>query len=391
MQDRGLRSIGMTIVDKFRSNITVHQIFCSQTSGVDVTGNSRCTATRFAVPTIFRFAALLSAMTACYGAAPTRPIKVPVPDLMADAQMTVRTTSETTMEDVKRESRTCTETAPPVCSTQTYTVAEPVTRTTFRASYGGESISAGQFLTMTDPDYDAKLSRFDRLVTNCKRANIPRYIGIGSLLVAALLSKAESTVGIVTRRVGLIGGTSSYALGYIFLGGRDCVKAEELHRSINFAPLASQNEIEGAHNAQGIAELVEKFNSRMHAVGATRLHNEQDVSAATNSRTIEKSLAGLQASNSQLYDPETTLSKLSPAFAPVCQQYARRTCSVINLPDGTDRKALCETLVKRMNTEGNTPKADKLCTARVKKMDAEEEKERRKTGKTKGRMFSKAG
>ena len=42
----------------------------------------------------------------------------------------------------------------PACTSTTYEVAEPVTRTETAATYGAEPISYGQFKILTDPDYE---------------------------------------------------------------------------------------------------------------------------------------------------------------------------------------------------------------------------------------------
>ena len=71
------------------------------------------------------------------------------------------------------------------------------TRTKSTATYGGEAISYGQFSVLADADYDKKLSRLDDLSTGCRRANIPRYIGIALTaggLIAIPLSGGNDVV-----------------------------------------------------------------------------------------------------------------------------------------------------------------------------------------------------
>src|SRR5690606_37556083 len=107
----------------------------------------------------------------------------------------------------------------PDCTVTTYDVTEPITRTTSAATYGGQPITFGQLKVMADPEYDRKVERLAELARTCKRADVPRYVGIGLLLggfVAAVAGK-EGPLG-TAGKFAMLGGAGSYALGYVALG-----------------------------------------------------------------------------------------------------------------------------------------------------------------------------
>ena len=115
-------------------------------------------------------------VTACYGAAPPHPARIPMPALRDDAPVDVLSETRTEMESVAKTASSCPAghaEGSPACTVHHYTEMEPVTRTHTRAIYGGEPISYGQFRVLTDKDYDKKLARLDDLSGGCKRANVP--------------------------------------------------------------------------------------------------------------------------------------------------------------------------------------------------------------------------
>src|SRR5690242_2476900 len=104
---------------------------------------------------------ILLPLAACYGAAPGRPPRVPLPPAIDDAEVVVHSETKTEIEDVQKQASTCPQghgQGDPACTVTTYTVAEPVTRTTSTASYADQPISFAQFKVMTDPKWNEKLA-----------------------------------------------------------------------------------------------------------------------------------------------------------------------------------------------------------------------------------------
>src|SRR5690349_18965777 len=129
-----------------------------------------------------------TSLAACYGSAPPHPTSISLPQLSAEATIDVHSETSTTIENRMKESWTCPAghaEGDPACTRTTYEVAEPVTRTETTATYGAEPISYAQFKVLTDPDYDAKVARLDRMRERCQGANKPRWIGAGLMLGGA--------------------------------------------------------------------------------------------------------------------------------------------------------------------------------------------------------------
>lgn len=215
-------------------------------------------------------------LTACYGAAPPRPAKPALPTLRDDAELVVTTERKTEIEDVAKESTSCPTghaAGSPACTVHRYTVAEPVTRTHTHATYAGETITYGQFRVLTDNDYDAKLSRLDDLSTGCKRANIPRYIGLGLVLgglVAIPLSKGNDIV-LGSGYAALAGGGVSYGLGYFSFGGRECNAARRLYNDIDMSEESTWQSVQGRDVASEMAALAERFNAQRRPASAMQM------------------------------------------------------------------------------------------------------------------------
>jgi hypothetical protein len=211
----------------------------------------------------------LFALSACYGAAPPKPARIPLPPTVDGGEIAVHSESRTELENVTKEAKTCPQhyTDPKQCTITTYTVKEPVTRTYSTAAYADQPISYAQFKVMTDPQYDAKLSRLEGLSQRCKRANVPRYVGLGlmlgSLIAAPIVGKAtDSTAASQGTLWGMLGaGGASFALGYFSFGGRDCNEANGIYRDVNVAGYTGTTEIQGGDAAAEMAALAERFNT----------------------------------------------------------------------------------------------------------------------------------
>ena len=215
-------------------------------------------------------------LTACYGAAPPRPAKIPLPELRDDAEIVVTTERKTEIENVPKQSSSCPAghaEGSPACTIHRTTVAEPVTRTYTRASYAGEPINYGQFRVLTDKDYDKKVARLDDLSTGCQRANIPRYVGIGLVLgglIAIPLSKGNDLV-MGAGYAALAGGGVSYGLGYFAFGGRKCNEARSLYNDIDMTHEATIETVEGYEVATEMATIAEQFNAQRRPSSAMRM------------------------------------------------------------------------------------------------------------------------
>lgn len=215
-------------------------------------------------------------LTACYGAAPPRPAKIPLPPLREDAAIVVNSETKTEIENVEKKSSTCPAghaEGSPQCLVTRYTVAEPVTRKYTQVTYAGEPISYGQLRVLSDHDYDKKLARLDDLSTRCKRANIPRYIGIG-LLLGSLVAIPASKGNEIVLGIGYgaaAGGAASYALGYFSFGGRQCNEARRLYHDVDVSFESKLMTVEGYQAAEEMAELAEKFNAQRRPASAMRM------------------------------------------------------------------------------------------------------------------------
>jgi hypothetical protein len=216
-------------------------------------------------------------LAACYGAAPPRPVHVPLPPLAAGAEIDVHSESRTTIENVPHSASTCPSgksEGDPSCTVTKYVVAEPVTRTTTTATYGTEPITYAQFKVLTDPHWDTKLGDLDDLAHKCQRANIPRYAGLGlmlgglvaGLVVGGATGNAGAEQGVIYGGLGL--GAGSYALGYFAFGGRQCVEAQQLYNTMDMSQAIGWNSVEGDDYATEMKALAEQFNA-VHRNGPT--------------------------------------------------------------------------------------------------------------------------
>jgi hypothetical protein len=221
-------------------------------------------------------AAILSTtLIACYGAAPPKPPVVPLPAIETGAQIHVQSESNTQMESVQHQARTCASDGTG-CVVTNYDTTEPVTRTHSTATYNEQPITYAQFNVMTDPKWNDKLTSLDDLSTKCHRANYPRYAGIaliavgivGGLIAGAAGGGAGAEDGLIYGGAGL--GLASYALGYLAFGGRDCVEARALYNEMNMTNAMQENVVEGADTAAEMKTLSEQFNAT-HKNGSAKL------------------------------------------------------------------------------------------------------------------------
>jgi len=210
---------------------------------------------------------LLTTTIGCYGAAPPRPVHVALPMMSDGVEIDVRSETKTTIETVQKQASTCPSghaEGSPACTITRYTAAEPITRTKTQASYGGERISYGQFLVMTDPQYATKLDRLSELSHVCQRANIPRYAGMALMLGGLIAgSIVKDTAGAAILYGGLGAGSASYALGYLAFGGRQCNEARGLYRELDMRERSTWDSVQGGDYATDMQVLAEQFNARL--------------------------------------------------------------------------------------------------------------------------------
>lgn len=209
--------------------------------------------------------AVLLLLPACYGAAPGKPPRIPLPPVVDDAEVAVHSETKTEVEDVQKQASSCPQghgPGDPACTVTTYTVAEPVTRTTSTATYADQPISFAQFKVLTDPKWNEKLAELDELATKCKRANIPRYAGLGFMLgglVTGMIVGGDS--GKTIAYGGFGAGAASYTLGYFAFGGADCVRAQRLYDELDLSREMAWNSVQGADYATEMKALAQQFNS----------------------------------------------------------------------------------------------------------------------------------
>ncbi len=214
-------------------------------------------------------------LTACYGAAPGKPPVVPLPPVVDGAEVAVHSETKTTIENVQKSASTCPQGhAPgdPACTVTTYTEAEPVTRTTTTASYAEQPISFAQFKVLTDPKWNEKLAELDELSTKCKRANIPRYAGLGFMaggLVAGMIVGGDA--GKAVAYGGFGAGAASYTLGFFAFGGRDCVRAQNLYNEMDLSEQMHWNSVSGMDYATEMKALAQQFNAAHGPRSAMRM------------------------------------------------------------------------------------------------------------------------
>ncbi|MBS1117919.1 MAG: hypothetical protein H6Q90_147 [Deltaproteobacteria bacterium] len=209
----------------------------------------------------------LSTLTGCYGAAPPHPASIALPELSAEATISVHSETTTTVENRQKKAWTCPAghgEGDPLCTYTTYEVAEPVTRTETAATYGADPISYAQFKVLTDPDYDTKVARLDAMRARCRGANKPRVLGMllmlggAGAIMASAYGKIFAQIGVVSVGAGGI----SYAFGYYGYGGRTCNEARDLYRGLDLTEAIGWKSVWGAEHADEMKRLAKQFNDR---------------------------------------------------------------------------------------------------------------------------------
>lgn len=220
-------------------------------------------------------APLSLSLVACYGSAPPRPPKVPMPEIDPAAAIEVHTDQKTTIENVPKTAWSCPAgkaEGDPACTKTTYTEAEPVTHTTTTANIGATPLDYAQFKVITDPKWDEKLVELQDLSHKCERANVPRYAGmglmLGGLIVGEILASQGSSAGAPILYGGVAAGGASYGIGYFWYGGRDCNTARDLYTYLNTSQEQGMMQMQGAEVASEMKALADQFNST-HAARAS--------------------------------------------------------------------------------------------------------------------------
>ncbi|HEY1557716.1 MAG TPA: hypothetical protein VGF94_22950 [Kofleriaceae bacterium] len=221
-------------------------------------------------------------LVACYGSAPPRPPRVPLPPIEEGAALEVHSETNTTIENVAKTAWSCPAghaEGDAACTKTTYSEAEPVTRTNTTASIGDQPLSAAQFKVITDPKWNDKLGELDDLSHKCTRANVPRYIGIGlmaaGLLVGEIMSSQGSSAGPAVLYGGAAAGGVSYAVGYFAYGGRDCNTARALFNYLDTTNELGETTVPGADAASEMKVLAEQFNATHGAHASRETRNDR--------------------------------------------------------------------------------------------------------------------
>jgi hypothetical protein len=182
--------------------------------------------------------------------------------------MDVFSDSQTTYVPVDKQASACpagTAEGDPSCKVSSYTVTEPITRTTSAPWYGAEPITYAQFRVMTDPHYDEKLTELEDLSHKCERSNIPRYVGISmmvaGLVAGSIVARDDVTTGSYYAYAGLLGGGATYGLGYFALGGSDCKRARALSSELDMTTAMTLKSVDGPEYAAAMKTLAQRFNA----------------------------------------------------------------------------------------------------------------------------------
>jgi hypothetical protein len=207
---------------------------------------------------------------------------VTTPVLQDGAELEVHTETKTTIERVERKATTCPQGVAegnPACTVTRYMANEPVTRTTSTANYGSTPVTYGQFLVMTDSNYEMKLRKLEELSHVCRRANVPRYAGmalvLGGLIAGPMVAKNNATAGQVIAYGGMGAGGASYALGYFSFGGRECNEARGLFREVDMRDRMSDT-VYGGARATEMQVLAEQFNARLRGRTSMKMRGDDN-------------------------------------------------------------------------------------------------------------------
>ena len=149
-------------------------------------------------------------------------------------------------------------------------------------TYGDTSLTYHQVRTLTDPKWQGKIDEYGRLVSSCKRANVPRYIGYASMVAGIgvqtygfLLLKDRPEL-IAPVGYGLMGfGGVSYLTGWALLGGRSCDKANEMWADMHLGK-ADETAIYNDELISEIGEVILKFNKDQQRLAAKKTSASDD-------------------------------------------------------------------------------------------------------------------
>ncbi len=152
-------------------------------------------------------------------------------------------------------------------------------------TYDDQTLTYHQVRSLADPTWQGKMEKHARLVSRCKRANVPRYIGyaavvagIGVQTYGFLLLKDRPEL-IAPVGFGLMGfGGASYFAGWAFLGGRACNEANEMWSDLHLEK-ADDTRIYNDAIIDEIGEVVLQFNKNQRRLAAKKAAAEGETAA----------------------------------------------------------------------------------------------------------------
>ena len=219
-------------------------------------------------PRIAILGCLATLATACYGDAPAVLHPVPVPPANG-GELIVHTEETTHIETTQKRDEVCVGGAlalvgADACVGAEYSVDTPITETKSTAALGDIPLSYGQFLVLTDSQYDQKLALLDEHRDACNRSAIPQWTGIG-LGAAGLVALGTSEKGSAMQTVGWIGlaaGVATYAAGYLAFGGARCEEGRRLYHRLDHSRYGDTMIVTGPARAREMQSVARQFNMR---------------------------------------------------------------------------------------------------------------------------------
>lgn len=201
-------------------------------------------------------AALLT--TGCYGSAPATPPRLqPALDAGATATLDVTTRRAYYDRDGYRHER----------------------HSSMQFLYGGEPKTYGEYRAVVDPKWTATLDHYDDLHRRCQRANIPKYLGIATLVGgfafalwgANLIGEGKEDLQRTVQYTAIGAGALIFGAGYAFFGGRACNEAKRMwdgaHPWLEYAESKSMPTFDETQTE--LQELTNVYNARNHATAKT--------------------------------------------------------------------------------------------------------------------------
>lgn len=209
---------------------------------------------------------LVLAVTGCYGAAPPRPPRVPLPALVPGLEIAVRSETSTELENVTKKSWTCPAgevQGSSKCSYTTYSVREPVTRTITHASYGDVELTDEQLHVMADAEHEAKRVQLDELRARCAGADRPRQVGIvlalGGLVLWGIAAGTKQAAFTYAGAAAFTGSVGAYGYGFFARGGNQCGDANALADDLTSG---ARRFLYSPDRDAEIREVADQFNAR---------------------------------------------------------------------------------------------------------------------------------